>query len=399
MGCLGSGLRLRYGCADLIHSVIHHVADRHLNVLIALNDGGIDLIDERLPGKKLVHIDPGGVDAVDEREGRQQVRSVQLRRCDGGFQDDPSGICLSGGDLLLCDCGKRSRDVAAAVHVDAVVVTVAGLDAQISDGRPDHLRILHRQVANEHLPGIPILQVHGVGHQMPDGRGVKGGRSAGNDGKCRQRCREGVGLNVRGCQACNLRRPGFNRPGIQAVDCRRRNVREFNRRRLDVRRADGGILNVRVPNGRLLDLKLTYRPILQLSDAHRAQGQLAPGDNTRGQLSRGDHAGTHRISNASQRHLLVLPGQAVVGVSRHAHGHFHTDALGNHAHGVPQEDALQKAVLSVFLRLGDVDELHGQGDGGQVTALVELRLRRFTHLRIALGLRLLLIPLGDLLTV
>ena len=194
-------------------------------------------------------------------------------------------------------------------------------------------------------------------------------------------------------------RTRFNRPGIQAVDGRRSDMRELNRRCLDVRRADSRVLDVCVADGSFLDLKLANSALLKLSDAHGAQGQLAAGDNTGGKLPGGDKACTHGILHGAQCHLLILTRQGVVGIGGHPHGHFHADALCDYPDCIPQEDALQEAVLPVFLGLRHVNELHGHCDSGKVATLVELSLRCFSHLRVAGSFRLLLFPLGDLLAV
>ena len=68
-----------------------------------------------------------------------------------------------------------------------------------------------------------------------------------------------------------------------------------------------------------------------------------------------------------------------------------------HAHRVSEKDVLQKTVLSVFLRVGAIDEIHLQRNRGQVAALVELRLGRAAHLLIALRLRLFPFALFDFL--
>ena len=130
-----------------------------------------------------------------------------------------------------------------------------------------------------------------------------------------------------------------------------------------------------------------------------AQRQLAARNDTARQLPGGDDASRQSVGYAPQRHLGILSGQAIIAVFRHPHGDGYPDAPGNHTNRVAQEDGLQEGVLFILLCFGHIDELHGQGDGRKVTALVELILRGLPHLCIALRFALLLaaFSLGDLL--
>ena len=168
--------------------------------------------------------------------------------------------CLSRVYLLLRDRGERTSHIAAAVHVDAVILTVACLDAQVPDGRTDHLGILYSQVSDEHLPRRAIVQIHRPRHQVLNRRRVERRRAAGDDCESRQRSGEAVGLDVMGSEAGDLCAGRFNRAGVQLVDGRRRDVRKLDSSVLYIGCADGRVLNVAVGNGGLLDLKLPTEP-------------------------------------------------------------------------------------------------------------------------------------------
>ena len=135
---------------------------------------------------------------------------------------------------------------------------------------------------------------------------------------------------------------------------------------------------------------------MQLSCAHRIDGQLAAGNHAGWQLAGRDHASLQRICRRAQRDRGVLLGQAIVSVLCHAHGHFHTNASGNHAHAVAQKDVGKRCILLVFFGIRAVDEIHLQRDRWQIAACIKLRLRRLAHFGIALRFAFRLVAVCDL---
>ena len=221
-------------------------------------------------------------------------------------------------------------------------------------------------------------------------------------------CRDGRVGNLRLCDGRLLdagrRDGGFGdlRGGNRRVcdlrvgDLRVADVRSLNGGVGNQSRCDGCGLNMGCLNGCHADLQRANRARLKLAAAYRIESQLCTGDAAAGQLPSRDHIALDGVGDGTQCHGSVLAGKAVVGVLRHAHGHLHADAAGDYPDAVAEKDILQKAILSVFLGFGAVDEVHLQRDCWQVTALVELRLCRRAHLRVALRLRFLVIALCDL---
>ena len=118
-----------------------------------------------------------------------------------------------------------------------------------------------------------------------------------------------------------------------------------------MRPRNAGILNVGRANGRVLDLQAAHRAGLQLAAAHGIERQLCTGNGAAGQLPGRDHATLQRIGNSTQRDGCILLGQAVVGILRHAHGHLHANAPGNHPYRISQKDIGKRGVLPVLLRI------------------------------------------------
>ena len=145
--------------------------------------------------------------------------------------------------------------------------------------------------------------------------------------------------------------------------------------------SDAGVLNVRGANSGVTNLQAAHRSGLQLSGTHGVERELCAGDAAAGELAGGHHAAFQRIGHRAQRDRGVPACQAVVGILRHAHGHFHTDAPGDDAHAVAKENVGKRCILAVFLGIRAVHEIHLEGDGRQVTALVVLSLCCLPHER------------------
>ena len=314
-------------------------------------------------------------------------------------------------------------------------MTVRAFDHQLTDRQGDHVRLGHGQSRDVEFARRALRDDGGVRCQILDVRPVDvGGLHLGIDNLCSGRREGGDGrpVDVRlvngsggdlrltdlrdvGAERLNvspldvgadnvgrgqLRRGDHGHGGVEVVggdaargqllDLGRHggqgiDIERINERLGDMGAGDAGVLDVRAADGRVSDLQTAHRTALQLPAAHRVERQLHAGDGAAGQLPGGDHAAFQRIRSGSQRHGGVFARQAVVGVLRHAHGDFHADAPGHHAHAVAEEDVQKKRVLPVFLGIGAVDEVHLERHRGQVAALVKLRLRRRAHVLIAGG--------------
>ena len=147
----------------------------------------------------------------------------------------------------------------------------------------------------------------------------------------------------------------------------------------------------------VLDLQAAHRAGLQLAAAHRIERQLCAGNGAAGKLPGRDHAALQCVGHSAQRDGCVFLGQAVVGVLRHAHGDFHTDATRHHAHAVAEKDVGECSALLIFLGIRAIHEIHLQRDRGQVAALGVFILRGLAHFGIALRLAFRLVAVRDLL--
>ena len=154
---------------------------------------------------------------------------------------------------------------------------------------------------------------------------------------------------------------------------------------------------MRGPDCRHLHLQAAHRAALQLSSAHGIDGQLAAGNHAGRQLAGRNHAALQRIRCRAQCDRNVLARQAIIGVLRHAHRHFHANAPGNNANAVAKENVSKRCILLIFLRVRAVDEIHLQRDRRQVAARVKLRLRSLAHFGVALRLAFRLVAVRDLL--
>ena len=164
-----------------------------------------------------------------------------------------------------------------------------------------------------------------------------------------------------------------------------------------MRPRNAGILNVDGANGRVLDLQAAHRAGLQLAAAHGIERQLCTGNGAASQLPGRDHAALQRVGHSTQRDGCILFGHTVVGVLRHAHGHFHANAPCNDAHAVAEEDVGKRCVLLVFFRIRAVHEIHLQCDRRQIASLGIFILRGLAHFGIALGFAFRLVAVRDFL--
>ena len=271
------------------------------------------------------------------------VRPVDVRRLDVG-----------GRDLCQRDLGDLRVQVGDVRPVDAGLI-----DIGCGDLRHGDIGDLRRQSADVR-PG----DVGGVDVRRGDLRQRNG----------RQRGVQLVRYHMASRQLFDARRDGGNGFGVQLADRRFGNLGS----------GDAGVLDVRRRDGRHAHLQRSDRTGLQLSAAHGAHSQLHAGDGAGRQLPGGDQTTLQRVRRRAQRQGGVFLRQAVVGILRHAHGYFHTDARRDHAHAVAQEDVLQKTVLSVLLCVRTVHKVHFERHRRQVAAPVKLRLRRLAHFGIAL---------------
>ena len=356
---------------------------------------------------------------LDERRGDRAQRN--LSRTDGRIGD------VGVGDRGVGDLRAGHGEVGDFGGGDRSVVNLRRRDGEV--GNP---RLVHGQQRDLRPRNRGVLDVRGADRRLRNLRGGDGrvGDLGGGHGQIRD-VRRGDGgfgdLGGRdGCQRDlgrrnarvrdlrfrdarlldarrrdgrfgNFRRGDARVRDLGARDLRAADVRGLNRRFRDERGGDRRRIDVRGLDRRRLNLQTAHRAGLQLPRAHRIDTQLAAGDDPRGQLARGNGVSFRRVRDGAQRDGGVSARQAVVGVLRHAQRYADSQLLHQHAHRVSKKDVLQKTVLSVFLRVGAVDEIHLQRDRGQVAALVELCLGRAAHLLIALRLRLFPFALFDFL--
>ena len=358
---------------DLGQSVVCFTGN-YRQALSAYDLAGIQLIDKRLLREQLRHIDARCVDFVDQRIGRQQVRCAQVGCQDVRLQNYPPAAGLACADLARADRGLGGGHVAVFVHVDAVVVPVAGLDAQVADGRADHLGILHGQILDEHLPGHAVLQVHGLGHQMLHRRPVEGRRATGEHRDACQLRRQGIRGDVVRRDRARLQRDQLCKgriqrirgdlPGHDLADVRRQGHNCFRAQLLDCRHADLRVLDRRVPQD-----AAAGRARRDLCAAHAAGGQVVA-----------VYLLIQRLYLA-QRHAVVLPGEAVPLVARHPQLRRQAQHAVGHRHRVVGVHRLKARVLRIAVRTLKQHEIHVHAVAGQVCAVGEILLRQRAQLR------------------
>ena len=273
----------------------------------------------------------------DRRIGRKvfDVCPVEVRRFDVGLHDGGYG----GGE-------RRDRS-----PVDLGFIDVRRRDLSLGDCRNLRCKVLDLCPVDLGIDDIRCGQLCGSDH----GNG-------------------GIEFICRDAPCCELFDFGGHR-------CERIDVQHVDERFSDVRTGDAGILNVRGADGSVTNLQAAHRSGLQLSGTHGVERQLCAGDATAGKLAGRHHAAFQRISHRAQRDRGVPACQAVVGILRHAHGHFHADAPGDDPHTVAEEDIGKRSILAVFLGIRAVHEVHLEGDGRQVAALVVLSLCCLPHER------------------
>ena len=169
-----------------------------------------------------------------------------------------------------------------------------------------------------------------------------------------------------------------------------------NRRILNVGTLNGGGLDMCRLNSGILDLQRADRAGLQLARTHRIDGELCAGNAARCKLSGRNRAAFQGIRDGAEGYGSILPRQAVVGILRHAHGYFHADAPRNNTDAVAQEDIRERGILLVFFGVGQIDEINLKRNTGKIAASIELRLRCFAHICIALALALFIVAVLDL---
>ncbi len=272
---------------------------------------------------------------------------------------------VCGGDLRLGDLCNFGVQVGDAGPVDIGIVDIGGRDLRLRNGRN-----LGGQLADVCPVDVGLFNIGGGNLRHGDGG---------------QRGIEFIRGDVLRGQLLYFRRDRRDGRGVQFA----------NGGLSDFGLCDGRVLNVCGLNRRHLHLQAAHRPRLQLSRAHRIDGQLAAGNHAGGQLAGRDHAAFQRIGHGAQCYGSIFARQAVIGVLRHAHGHFHADAPGHHAHTVAEENVGKRGVLPVLLRIRAVDEIYLQCDRRQITALGVFILRSLAHFDIALRLAFWLVAVRD----
>ena len=321
----------------------------------------------------------------DLRCSNSQVSDLRPRNGQvGDFRCDDLAIqylCRNNGGILnVCSSDSRASDLRVG---DRCIMDLCGFDLAITD-----LGVGDRTIFDFGSGDCRIMDVGGQDFTIADFRGGNGtildlSRSYG--GISDFGLRNGGILNLSRADSC-IADLCFRHSSIFDLGCANGSVSYF---------CFGycRILNMSGFNRRHLDLNRTNGAFTELTSANRVDCQLAAGDDPTGKLPGRDRISLHGIRNGTEGHAGIFPGQAVIGVLRHAHGHPNPDPGSDHPNSITEEDILQEAVFLILLGLGTVDEADVQRDGRNIAPGIKLGLRGIPHEGIALrfGLRVIAI--------